>query len=143
MEGNIIREYNKIDFYDRLRVEKVIHLDSILPNVEGHEGFEDLFYNHLYKTLKSSLPELFEEKIECVGDFGSTLDINGRSGYVVKVSSPIRQYESEDLYYSGWGKVRQNWFYGQDIKEILIRANKWVKYYHKKDKEKLRGKANV
>ena len=113
--------YKNIDFYDRLRVETIIHLDSVLPNVEGHEDFERFFSDFDIKKLKRYLPEICTDSIKDPQSLAEELDHNGRRGYLVLVACVIREYISEDTHYSGWGKCQTKWFYGDEISDILVK----------------------
>ena len=158
--------YKQAQKYDKLKIEKFIHLGISMKNGSNDhrlaDEFEDFIgdvtqdakpYGRLLKLHKALLKLEDSGKIRDEDDIGynsnvdiilETLQSEGFYGIALCVHTPQRHYSGGKSSYSfSWGSSYYQWVYGETFEEALEVGQKWADSMGKKDKAKAKVEAKA
>lgn len=105
---------------EEARIAGIFPLGGMGSPENPPEWFENLYddlcdINDPLFEIFPELKKLQETGVDHYTEWAYALYYARRSGFLARVEICVRNYRSSYIFYSGWGHVRLNWVYVEDI----------------------------
>ncbi len=144
--------------YERtLRIEGVLHIGSLLVTEAFENNYFDGLLEAFIETLSESGPQihsslkdyslnLTNEDTYDIGDFAEAIAekfmMANAKGFAINACVPVKTYDSDTSYSSGWGYTHYTWVYGESFEEAFAHAEEWADRMDKEDRAAYLAEAN-